>query len=129
MGRTRSPGGVGFEGGQGDRGNPREPGDVGDFVRSILKFPLGEVVPTPEAALVLSADEISKAVARHGRGDWGNVDSETRRENEGGIGYSRLAITSRYRSEEGISFWVMTKPERRQTVVMLGNIKESPSYS
>ena len=129
MGRTRSPGGVGFEGGQGDRGDSREPGDVGDFVRSILKFPLGEVVTTPEAALVLSPDEVSKAIARHGRGDWGEVDAETRRENEGGIGYPRLAICSNYRSTDGISFWVMTEPERRRTIVMLGSVEESSSYT
>ena len=87
------------------------------------------MVITPEAALVLSADEISKAVARHGRGEWGFVDQDTRNENEGGIGHIRLAITSRYRSAGGIPFWMMTEPERRRTVVMLGTIEESSSYS
>jgi hypothetical protein len=126
MGRTIGTGGTGFEGGRMISADAK---DLGGFVRNLQKFPLGEVVITPEAATVLSADEISKAVARHSRGDWGNVDTQTRRENEGGIGYSRLAITSRYQSERGISFWVMTKPERKQTVVMLGSIEESPSYS
>jgi hypothetical protein len=126
MGRTIGTGGTVFDGG---RMIPADQKDLGGFARDLQKFPLGEVMITPEAATVLSADEISKAVARHGRGDWGNVDSETRRENEGGIDYSRLAITSRYQSEECISFWVMTKPERKQTVVMLGSIEESPSYS
>ena len=129
MGRTRSPDRTGIESSQEIRGVPREPGDVGDFVRSILKFPLGEVVTTPEAALVLSSDEVCEAVARHGRGDWGDVDADTRRENEGGIGYSRLAICSRYQSADGIHFWVMTEPERRRTVVTLGNVEESSSYT
>ena len=125
MGRTIG-GGTRCKDGKNDSGDPA---NAGGFVRGLQKFPLGEVVITPEAALVLSADEVSKAVARHGRGDWGHVDADTRRENEGGIGYSRLAISSRYRSDDGLGFWVMTEPERRRTVVMLGSIEESSSYT
>jgi hypothetical protein len=126
MGRGRSSGGTGIEI---ERGVDREPDEVGNFVRSILKFPLGKVETTPDAARILSSDEIREAIARHGRGDWGKVDAATRFENEGGLCCSRLAICSLYRSAEGMPFWVMTEPERRRTLVMLGTIEESGSYS
>jgi hypothetical protein len=93
------------------------------------KFPLGAVMVTAEARELLSDAEIRRAIARHSQGDWGDVDDETRAENNGGIGYIRLSICSRYPAQKGGSFWVMTMPERQQTIVMLGTLEESSAYS
>ena len=84
---------------------------------------------TPEAFARLSTAEIERAIGRHAQGDWGDVDDETRAENNGGIGYVRLSICSKYPAEKGGTFWVMTLPERQRTIVMLGTLEESASYS
>lgn len=93
------------------------------------RFPMGAIMVTPEASAVLSRREISLAIARHSQGDWGDVDDETRAENNGGIGYVRLSICSKYPAEKGGAFWVMTMPERQQTIVMLGTVEESVAYN
>ena len=93
------------------------------------RFPLGEIRVTAEAKAVLSRRKIDRAIDRHSQGDWGDVDDETKAENNGGIGYSRLSICSKYPAEKGGVFWVMTLPERQQTMVMLGTLEESAAYS
>lgn len=93
------------------------------------KFPLGRVTVTADARDRIPAPEIVRAISRHSQGDWGEVDEETKAENEGGIGYARLCICSRYRTHHGDIFHVMTLPERHQTLVMLGNLDETASYS
>ena len=93
------------------------------------KFPLGRVTVTADAGARIPAPEIARAILRHGQGDWGEVDAETQAENEGGIGYARLSICSRYRTHQGDFFHVMTLPERQQTLVMLGTLEESVAYS
>lgn len=48
------------------------------------KFPLGRVTVTADARALIPASEIARAISRHGQGDWGEVDEETKSENEGG---------------------------------------------
>jgi hypothetical protein len=93
------------------------------------KFSLGQVTVTADARALIPASEIARAISRHGQGDWGEVDEETKAENEGGMGYARLSICSRYRTHQGDIFHVMTLPERQQTLVMLGTLEESVAYS
>ena len=88
------------------------------------RFPMGTIKVTAQARAVLTEAEIRRALARHGQGDRGLVDEETKAENEGGIGYPRLAICSRYVAGKGGHFWVMTQPERQQTMVTLGTLPE-----
>lgn len=90
------------------------------------RFPMGTIKVTAKARAFLSEAEIRRALARHGQGDWGLVDEETKAENEGGIGCQRLSICSRYAAENGGDFWVMTLPEREQTTVTLGTLLEFP---
>ncbi len=92
-------------------------------------FPLGEILVTEEVHRLASEAEIRRALGRHGHGDWGCVDRETKAENEGGIGYARLTICSKYSVRPGQYIWVMTLPERRRTVVTLGTLKETTSYT
>jgi len=72
---------------------------------------------------------MSEAISRHRSGDWGDVDDDTRAENQGGIGYAPLAICSHYQAANGTPFWVMTEPERRRTLILLGSLPESSSYT
>ena len=92
-------------------------------------FPFGEILVTPEVQRMVSGAEIRRALARHGQGDWGSVDRDTKAENDGGIGYARLSICSKYAAGPGQYIWVMTLPERRRTVVTLGTLKETTSYT
>lgn len=92
-------------------------------------FPLGRIEITPEADALLTPADIRQAIFRHRNGDWGEVDDDTRAENQGGIGYARLAICSHYKAANGSPFWVMTDPERQRTLILLGSIPESASYT
>ena len=92
-------------------------------------FPLGEILVTEEVQRLVSGAEIRRALARHGYGDWGCVDRDTKAENDGGIGYARLSICSRYSAGSGQYIWVMTLPERHRTVVTLGTLNETTSYT
>lgn len=47
-----------------------------------VRFDLGDFVLSPDVAQLLPYAEVSRLVLRHGRGDWGQVDARTRKENE-----------------------------------------------
>ena len=83
-----------------------------------LKLSLGEVVITPGAALKLPAEDITAAVQKHARGDWGELDFENSQLNdlrllEGG------PIASIYIASNGIKFYVLTESDRSVTTLLL----------
>jgi hypothetical protein len=83
-----------------------------------LKLSLGEVVITPGAALRVSAEDISAAIQKQARGDWGELDFEDSQLNdlrlqEGG------PIASIYTSSTGLKFYVLTESDRSVTTVLL----------
>ncbi|MEM7387300.1 MAG: type I restriction endonuclease subunit M [Verrucomicrobiota bacterium] len=59
-----------------------------------------------------------KALARHERGDWGEVCTEDRAENEEALrrGGRLLSV---YRTEEGTRFYIITEADRSSTTVLL----------
>jgi len=83
------------------------------------KFSLGQVVITSGAALKLPPQEITAAVQRHARGDWGDIiDLEAQQLND-----LRLQqggpIASIYRASNGVKFYVLTEADRLVTTVLL----------
>ena len=83
-----------------------------------LKLSLGEVIVTPGAALKLPAEDVTAAVHKHARGDWGELDFENSQLNdlrlqEGG------PIASIYRASNGVKFYVLTESDRSVTTVLL----------
>jgi hypothetical protein len=82
-------------------------------------FALGFVCATPHALEVLTPEEIRRAVARHSRGDWGDLDKDDWTENEEALRHgSRLF--SVYPVERGNGrFWVITEADRSVTTVLM----------
>ena len=82
------------------------------------KFPLGDLVVTTNAIKQLGTNDITTAVNRHARGDWGDACPEDRLENEYGLrdGFRLLSV---YRSAKGIPFWIITEGDRSVTTVLL----------
>ena len=82
------------------------------------QFNLGQIVITRHALNELSMDEVGVALERHMNGDWGELNSLDRDQNdlaliEGG------RLMSRYESEGGIVFWIITEHDRSATTILL----------
>lgn len=82
------------------------------------KFSLGRVVATPNALESLVNDDILLSLARHVRGDWGDLDDEDKNENEFSL-TRRLRLLSAYHDRNGTKFWIITEADRSATTVLL----------
>jgi hypothetical protein len=82
-------------------------------------FPLGFVCATPQAEMCLGQDTIRAALARHARGDWGELDVEDWQSNEESLALGSQLI-SYYRAEgTETPFLIITDAERSVTAVLL----------
>ena len=85
---------------------------------SLPKFTLGRLVATPTVLASVSTQDITAAIARHLRGDWGDVDAEDRSTNDRAlVEGSRLLST--YHADNGTKFWIITEWDRSLTTVLL----------
>ena len=82
------------------------------------KFSLGGIVITPAADDKLPPLDISQALLRHGRGDWGDVNDEERAANNWAV-LSWGRMCSIYKDRNGTAFWVITEADRSTTTVLL----------
>lgn len=82
------------------------------------KFFLGQMVATPNALAVIPNDEILIAMARHARGDWGNLDREDWEANEQALKMGGRLLSS-YLSSGNVKFWIITEADRSVTTVLL----------
>jgi hypothetical protein len=81
------------------------------------RFPLGQVVITRAALDTISPDDVSRALARHAQGDWGDLDPEDASLNE-----LALKAGDRLLSAYGNGpkrFWIITEADRSVTTVLL----------
>lgn len=81
------------------------------------KFPLGEIVSTPNALAILTPQEITDGLERHARGDWGDVCTESVEQNN-----ALLQGGSRVMSAFGKGrkrFWIITEGDRSVTTVLM----------
>lgn len=83
-------------------------------------FPLGRVVATPGALAALeAAGELPHGyLARHVRGDSGDIPEEDARENERSV-REGFRILSAYRTGLGTRLWVITEADRSSTCLLL----------
>lgn len=81
-------------------------------------FPLGQVVATPGVLDAVSAVDLASALARHSRGDWGEVEGADWEENNRSI-RDGFRLLSAYRTEAGTRFWIITEADRSITTVLL----------
>jgi hypothetical protein len=84
------------------------------------QFDLGQLVATPAALGALTKAGVSafEYVARHLRGDWGDLDRHDRQENENALLHGDR-ILSAYRLPDGVKIWIITEADRASTCVLL----------
>ena len=84
----------------------------------IALFRLGHIQATAGALRCLSQEEVLAAIKRHQAGDWGELDEQDRRENEHALQHG-CRLCSRYQSQSGTKFYVITEHDRSVTTVLL----------
>jgi len=84
------------------------------------RFPLGRTVATPGALEALARNtEVPKSfIARHVRGDWGDLDPEDREANEQSL-IDGCRLLSAYGLRDGTKIWIITEADRSVTTVLL----------
>ena len=87
-------------------------------LESVPRFSPGRVMITPAAARALAGDEITLALRRHLRGDWGDLSTDDRRENDRAL-FHGGRLLSVYRSRAGERFYVLTESDRAVTTLLL----------
>ena len=83
-------------------------------------FPLGQIVATPGALEALEASHQNPAefLARHARGDWGDLSADDIAENEFSLN-NGFRLLSSYVTATGQKLWVITEADRALTTVLL----------
>jgi hypothetical protein len=81
-------------------------------------FALGVTVITSAAKETLDADDVQAALARHARGDWGELDPTDRAQNERAL-QSEGRLFSRYHDRLATKFYIITEADRSATTVLL----------
>lgn len=76
----------------------------------MTKFPLGQLLATPGAlaALEESKQQPAEFLARHSRGDWGEVCGEDRQLNDAAL-VDGSRLLSAYRTNRGTKLWIITE--------------------
>ena len=82
------------------------------------RFDLGRVVSTPGALAAVTREDIATALARHHRGDWGDVGPVDWQMNEMALGEGDR-LFSVYYALNGVKIWVITEADRSATTVLL----------
>ncbi len=82
------------------------------------KFELGRLLATQGDLYAVSMEEVTEAIAHHLSGDWGELCKEDWAENEFGLANSGR-LFSRYYTEDGTLFYVITEWDRSVTTVLL----------
>ena len=84
----------------------------------MLLFPLGRLLATPGALSAVSGDEITEALGRHLRGDWGDVSGADRQRNNVAVRTGER-LFSVFHTQSGQKFWIITERDRSATTVLL----------
>ena len=82
-----------------------------------IKFSLGNIVITSNAQSILSSDEVMSALARHARGDWGDLTPEDAERNVEAL-HEGSRIFSAY-GEGPRRFWIITDADQASTTVLM----------
>ncbi len=83
-------------------------------------FSLGQIVATPGAleALARANQQPGCFLNRHMRGDWGDLSSEDKAENEYSLQHG-FRILSSYKTAAGEKLWLITEADRSVTTFLL----------
>ena len=85
-----------------------------------VRFELGQTVATPGAleAFMRSGDTPLPYLARHARGEWGDVDEDDKTENDFSV-ENGFRILSAYRLADDTRIWIITEADRSATTILL----------
>lgn len=82
------------------------------------KFPTGRFVATPGVLAQVPANEVLLALARHVRGDWGELDLPDREANDEALRTGERLLSA-YVATNGVRFWIITEADRASTCTLL----------
>jgi glycine cleavage system aminomethyltransferase T len=84
------------------------------------RFNPGQVVATPAAldALEATGQNAAHFLARHLRGDWGELDEPDTQANNHAL-TNRGRLLSAYTLRDGTKIWIITEADRSSTCVLL----------
>lgn len=82
------------------------------------RFSLGRVLITPNAAARVPDSDVQRALHRHARGDWGEVDAQDHEANDRCVAEG-CRLLSAYHASNGVKFWIITEADRSVTTVLL----------
>lgn len=84
-------------------------------------FSLGQVVATPGvlAALEKAGQTPLEFLARHVRGDWGELSEEDRKENQFSLQHGFRLLSSYRTDADDTKLWVITEADRTVTTILL----------
>lgn len=83
-------------------------------------FPFGQIVATPGAlaALEKAGQRPGEFLARHGTGDWGDVDEHDNKENQLSVERG-FRLLSSYFTNANDKIWLITEADRSATTLLL----------
>jgi hypothetical protein len=83
-------------------------------------FPLCRVVATPGAVDALDRSQATPQtfISRHQIGDWGDLDTADRAENEYSLEHG-FRLLSAYTLPDGTRIWIITEADRSSTCILL----------
>jgi hypothetical protein len=83
-------------------------------------FPLGQIVATPGALAALARAQPPPTcfLARHARGDWGELEPTDVAENQYSIAHG-FRLLSSYQTNAGEKLWIITEADRSATTLLL----------
>ncbi len=92
--------------------------------KALPRFPLGQCCMTPGISSLVEQHELplSQFLARHQRGDWGDLDRHDIEANEQALEEgTRLLSAYHFEPEPGISIkiWIITEADRSVTTALL----------
>ena len=82
------------------------------------RLELGRTLITPGALNSLPPEEIIVALARHARGDWGDLTEEDQGANDRALVHG-ARILSAYHASNSVKFWIITEWDRSATTILL----------
>ena len=83
-----------------------------------VRFALGRTVITRGALDAVEGVDVHAGIARHARGDWGDLCSEDKQANDDALQVG-TRLLSAYRTDAGRKFWIITEADRSATTVLL----------
>ena len=90
--------------------------------KEVTSFNLGRLVMTRGVNDQIAESEpfaklVIKSLARHHKGDWGNLQEEDRKENELSL-REGFRLLSAYESEDLPKIWIITEADRSATTIL-----------